>query len=428
MFVTHTDLVANFKKLLPDYTPEDAIGSPYAPVNYTCNPTLCPNGDADLEWLRAKLHALGLRLMLDFVPNHSGCDSPWMAGAGLDLYVRAPAGTSDPARYMANGVAYGSCPYSAPWTDVAQLNYWNPALRAHMQTQLLRVAALADGVRCDMAYIVLNQPFGDTWRTELAAWGWTQPATEFWGDAIKAVKQQYPATVFLAEVYGEYFAALQDLGFDYTYDKEYLDRLKSGHMDNIRGWLDYTAPRMKHMCHFTENHDEDRALAVFGGDAPRTAAAAVLALTLPGLRFYFEGQERGLANKLDVHLRRARDEAGSALLQAFHANFSAIMNTAVMRDGAWERVALAGADAWKFVAWRYSLAGAPTARLVVVNYGAERAACQAVVPDVAGAGTVAVTELLTQAVYPRSAPEMRTTGLTVVIDAHSAQIFSYPTV
>jgi len=173
---TDPNLVAGFKELLPDYTPEDAIGSPYAPVNYTCNPVLCPRGDSDLIWLRKKLNALGLYLMLDFVPNHSGCDSTWMKSEGINLYIRAPPGVSDPNKYMSNGVAFGNCPYSAPWTDVAQLNYWNPKLREHMQNQLVRVASLADGVRCDMAYVMLNEPFSQTWGTELAAWGWTRPA------------------------------------------------------------------------------------------------------------------------------------------------------------------------------------------------------------------------------------------------------------
>jgi len=423
---TDPELVANFKKLLPDYTSADAIGSPYAPVNYTCNPTLCPNGDSDLQWLRQKLNALGLYLMLDFVPNHSGCDSPWMNGDGINLYVRAPKGVSDPSKYMSNGVAYGNCPYSSPWTDVAQLNYWNPDLRSHMQQQLLHVASLADGIRCDMAYIDLNQPFGDTWATELAAWGWKKPSTEFWGEAIKAVKSKYPATIFLAEVYGDYYITLQDLGFDYTYDKEYLDRLKSGHMDNIRAWLDQTASRMKHMAYFTENHDEDRALSVFGGNEARTAGSAVMAMSLPGMRFYFEGQELGYKNKLDVHLRRARAENGSEMLKAFYTNFTKITSSDVMRQGNWYRVSLSGDESWKFVAWRYSLSSNNQARLVVVNYGAEKSACQVIVPDVVGSGNVAITELLSGIVYQRSAPEMRSSGLTVVIDAYTAQIFSYP--
>jgi len=419
------DLVANFKRLLPDYTPEDAIGSPYAPIGYTCNPTLCPNGDSDLQWLRDKLHALGLYLMLDFVPNHSGCDSPWMDGDGINLYVRAPQGTSDPSKYMSNGVAYGNCPYSSPWTDVAQLNYWNPALRAHMQEQLMHVASLADGIRCDMAYIDLNEPFGQTWATELSAWGWTKPSTEFWGDAIKAVKSKYPSTLFLAEVYGDYYKTLQDLGFDYTYDKEYLDRLKSGNMDNIRSWLSDTQSRMKKMCYFTENHDEDRSLAVFG-DAQRTAGSAVMAMSLPGLRFYFEGQELGLRNKLDVHLRRARDEPGNDMLKTFYSNFTTIMKDSVMRDGTWSRISVSGDESWKFVAWSYTKSGENQARLVVVNYGAERSSCRVIVPNVVGSGDVPITELFSNIVYQRSAPEMRSTGLNVIIDAYSAQIFKYP--
>jgi len=420
------DLVAQFKKILPDYTPEDAIGSPYAPINYTCNPTLCPNGDQDLQWLRDKLHALGLYLMLDFVPNHSGCDCPWM-DTDINLYIRAPTGCTDPKRYMDNGVAYGNCCKDCdPWTDVAQLNYWNPDLRALMQKQLMHVASLADGIRCDMAYIDLNVVFGNTWETELCAWSWKQPATQFWGDAISAVKEVYPKTIFLAEVYGQYYTTLQNLGFDYTYDKEYLDRLKSGNMNDIRDWLSTTRGCMKQMCHFTENHDEDRALAVFDGNAARTAGAAVMAMSLPGLRFFFEGQEMGYKNKLDVHLRRAAEESGNDFLKAFYNNFTKIISSNIMRYGDWSRCSVTGDEAYKFVSWSYTYCGITDAYLVVVNYGAEKSSCNVIVPNVDGDGDVSLTELFSGAVYKRSAPTMRDTGLTVVIDAYSAQIFTYP--
>ena len=424
-----TALVANFKKLLPDYTPEDVIGSPYAPTNYTCNPTLCPNGDEDLVWLRKKLNDMGLYLMLDFVPNHGACDSEWMQGDGINLYVRAPSGVSNPKRYMANGVAYGSCdPNGDSWTDTAQFNYWNPATRALLLKQIKRVASLADAIRCDMAYIDMNDYFENTWKTELSAWGWKKPATEFWADAIAAIKAEYPNTIMLAEVYGDWFTALQDVGFDYTYDKEYLDRLKSGHMDNIRAWLDWTEPRMGKMCYFIENHDEDRAMSVFGNNAVRTAGSAVMALTLPGMRLFFQDQEHGYANKLDVHLRRARDEAPNAMLETFYANLSTILHNDVLNNGVWDRVTINGDDAWRFVAWRYHVDRNEHGILVVINYSAEPGGCQTVLPDAAGNGNVAIQELFSLEQYSRSAPDMRTTGLPVYMNGYTAQIFSYPRV
>jgi len=151
-----------------------------------------------------------------------------------------------------------------------------------------------------------------------------------------------------------------------------------------------------------------------------------MAMSLPGLRFYFEGQELGLKNKLDVHLRRARAEDGNEMLKAFYNNFTKIMSSEVMRQGTWYRVTLNGDEAWKFVAWRYSLSSDKQARVIVINYGAEKASCQVVVPDVVGSGDVSITELFSGIVYQRSAPEMRSSGLTVVIDPHTAQIFSYP--
>jgi hypothetical protein len=423
-----TAALAHYRSLLPDFTIEDVIGSPYAPTNYTCNPEL--GTDTDIAWLRDRLHELGLLLMLDFVPNHSACDSPWMDGAapaGVELYVRAPKGQAppyDPAKYMSNGAAYGSCPGSSPWTDVAQLNYWNPATRKLMTEQLIRVATLADAVRCDMAYIVLNDLFQQTWATQLASWGWQKPAREFWADAIPAARKANPSVRFLAEVYGESnVLALHALGFDWCYDKDLLDRLKSGNLDNTRGWVAWSGSFAAKLARFTENHDEDRAVAVFGS-VTRSNAAALATYTLPGLRFYFQGQWSGFANKLDVHLRRAKAESGSAQTIELYNRLLPILNQPVFRDGAYTYLTLKGDDSWRLMGWRWS--GSNQKRLVVVNFSDVRAGCQVVVSDVAGSGTITIAELLSGEKYDRSADEMRGTGLTVVIDAWSAQIFSYP--
>lgn len=421
------ELVKGFKALLPDYTPSDVIGSPYAIVNYTCNSELCPGGDSDLIWLRKKLNSLGIRLMLDFVPNHSALDSPWMS-QNISLYVRAPPGQQppyDPSRYYTNGVAYGNMVYSAAWTDVGQLNYWNPATRAHMSQQLTRVASFADAIRCDMAYIVLNDPFQQQWSSELSAWGWKRPADEFWPAAIANAKAAYPGTIFLAEVYGDYFQALQAQGFDFTYDKELLDRLRSGHLDNLRGWISYMQPWQNHLCRFLENHDDNRAVSMFGGSVQRTDAAALVAYTLPGLRFFFQDQWHGLANKLDVHLRRSATEAHSQEAHTFYEKLASILASPAFRDGTWTNLQATGPDAWRLVAWSWAHKDSGEKRLVVVDFSEVAAGGAVVVPDVSGSGTVTITELMSGTQYQRSAEEMRSSGLYVILDKFSGQIFSY---
>jgi hypothetical protein len=71
----------------------------------------------------------------------------------------------------------------------------------------------------------------------LNALGYTRPSTEWWADAISAVKAKFPDVIFLGEVYYPYEPNLQNVGFDYTYDKNIYDRLKDGDLDNVRSWL-----------------------------------------------------------------------------------------------------------------------------------------------------------------------------------------------
>lgn len=417
--------IDQYKRMIPDFTIEDVIGSPYAVTNYTCNPELCPGGDSDIQWLRDRLHEIGLSLMLDFVPNHSACDSPWISD--LDKYVRSPKGTQppyDPSKYLPNGVAYGSGPWMGAWTDVAQLNYWNPATRDLMTQSLIKVASLADGIRADMAYLVLNDEIQQAWSSQLSSWGWGRPSKEFWGDAIQAVRSKHPGTKFMAEVYGDSFCHdLQGLGFDWTYDKDLLDNLKSGHLDNTRGWIKYSSGFAEKTARFIENHDEDRAVKVFGS-VSKANAAALATYTLPGLRFHFQDQWKGFQNKLDVHLRRARSEDESSQAHDLYHALLPVLNQDVFRNGNWVYLTLSGGDAWRLMGWRWSYSNQK--RLVVVNFSEVRAGGQVVVSDVSGSGTVTITELLTGAKFDRSAPEMRSSGLFVVVDPWSAQIFSYP--
>jgi len=136
---------------LSGWTMDDVIGSPYAIVEYVTNPQL--GTDDDLAALKRKLNSLGLKLMLDFVPNHSAVDCPWTS-SNPDYYIRAAQSGPpyDPTRYLPSGLAFGWGGYGAAWTDTAQYNYWNPNLRSAMITNLKKVASLSDYIRCDVAF------------------------------------------------------------------------------------------------------------------------------------------------------------------------------------------------------------------------------------------------------------------------------------
>ena len=248
----------------------------------------------------------GLRLMLDFVPNHTALDHPWVEdhpeyyvlGTELDL-ARAPQNYTWVKRRGGDRLlAYGRDPYFPGWPDTLQLNYGNPATQEAMIGELLRIAGQCDGVRCDMAMLVLPEVFERTWGIA------SQP---FWPEATRRVREQAPDFCFMAEVYWDLEWTLQQQGFDYTYDKRLYDRLRDRHArpvrEHFRAGLDY----QDKLARFLENHDEPRAAATFPPGVHE--AAAVITFLSPGLRFFQQGPVRG---PHEAHLAPPRPGAGRA--------------------------------------------------------------------------------------------------------------------
>ena len=164
-----------FQETLPDLREEDIAGSGFAIQNYTVHRDL--GGDAALARLRQRLQKRGLKLMLDFVPNHMAPDHPWI-DEHPDYFVHGSE--SDLARaprnycrvQTKNGplvLAYGRDPYFEGWPDTLQLNYGNPQLQQAMIGELERIAGQCDGVRCDMAMLVLPEVFERTWGIRISA-------------------------------------------------------------------------------------------------------------------------------------------------------------------------------------------------------------------------------------------------------------------
>src|SRR5688572_3316947 len=181
---TDEHLVAEYDRVLPGWTTDDVPGSPYCIQAY--EPDARMGGWSGLDEARRQLRARGIDLMLDFVPNHTGFDHEWITshperyvlGSDEDINA-APA---DFRRVGAANIACGRDPYFAPWRDVAQLNYFNPDTRAAMRATLKTIEAHCDGVRCDMAMLMLNDVFERTWRRVLRE-VWPRPSDEFWPEA-----------------------------------------------------------------------------------------------------------------------------------------------------------------------------------------------------------------------------------------------------
>ncbi len=381
------DLKQAYTETLPGWQPEDVIGSPYAIDRYEVHAKL---GNRD-ELLRLKkaLNEKGLKLILDFIPNHFHAESS-LHREQPDLFLHPSEEwlKADPYTYYRNPAgqvtAHGKDPYFGAWQDTAQVNYFHPAARAFMQKQLLQLAEVCDGVRCDMAMLALTDVFNRTWDQALED-NTPSPETEFWEQAIQAVKAKAPDFVFIAEAYWNLESRLQYLGFDYTYDKTLTDRLKSRNVDPIRWHLMAEQDYQERSVRFLENHDEERIAGIFSRQ--RAEAAAIIAATVPGMRFYYDGQWEGRRVKIPVQLGREPEEAGCGCFTAktkalpthpwvkvvcpctwyFYDELCRLTKDEVFRKGSWKQLAVeALTNAGSVLAWIWELGAVRS--VVVVNY------------------------------------------------------------
>jgi Alpha amylase, catalytic domain len=402
-----------FQETLPDLREEDIAGSGFAIAGYTVHHNL--GGDAALARLRERLKQRGLRLLLDFVPNHMALDHPWVEqlpdyfvhGSDTDL-AKAPQNycriqTSQGPLVL----AYGRDPYFDGWPDTLQLNYGNPALQQAMIGELGRIAGQCDGVRCDMAMLVLPEVFERTWRiqTEL-----------FWPKATQRVRQEWPEFTFMAEVYWDMEWTLQQQGFDYTYDKRLYDRLRDGHARPVREHFSAGLDFQNKSARFLENHDEPRAAATFSPDVHQ--AAAIITFLSPGLRFFHQGQFEGRRKRISPHLVRGPLEPVDQKLERFYERLLGVLRQPVARQGQWQL--LECAPAWEgnwtsdcFLAFAWS--GPNGERLLVaVNYAPNQSQCYVRLPfaDLAGLEW-RLQDRIEEVVYDRDGTDLQSRGLYV---------------
>jgi hypothetical protein len=280
----------------------------------------------------------------------------------------------------------GKDPYFPPWPDTAQLDLRLAATRAALVEALVGVAARCDGVRCDMAMLVLDDVFRRTWAAHPPAVGEAEARGELWAEAIDAVRKEHPAFLFIAEAYWDLEWRLQLLGFDYTYDKSLYDRLSHASAPSIRAHLTATPDYQRRSVRFVENHDEPRVAAVLPPD--RRRAAAVIAATVPGMRLFHHGQLEGRTIRASVHLARAAEEPVDEGCLAFYERLFAALRRPVLRSGSFATLKPDGPGGDAFVAYRWDAVGHDSDQaplVVVVNFGPARAACR--VPlDLAGIG------------------------------------------
>ncbi len=412
-----------YDEALPGWGPKDVVGSPYAIHSYIPDARL--GAWKGLDAARKELHARGLGLILDFVPNHTALDHPWtrahpdyyVEGAESDYHRDAQAFYRvKSARGRTHYLARGRDPYFAPWTDTAQLNYFNPATRKALLGELESVAAHCDGLRCDMAMLVLNDIFARTWGAYLSEF--ERPWGEFWPDAVAAL----PGLIWLAEVYWDVEWQMQQLGFSFAYDKRLYDRLCHAAPAEVALHLRAEWDYQRKLARFLENHDEPRAAVAFG--AERLVAVGTLVATLPGMRFYHQGQFEGRRRRLPVQLAHGAVEAPDPAVRAFYEKLLRMTNEEVFHGGEWRllEVAPAGEGHENLIAYQWRSKKA--LKLVVVNLGGSAAQGVVSLGDGAEASRdYNLFDQLNDANYERPGAELASPGLFVRLEAYRAHLF-----
>lgn len=327
---------AQYLYALPDLTDHDLIGSAYAIGAYQVDENL--GGRTGLANFRNRLRKRGLKLILDYVPNHVAIDHAWVR-IHPDYLIQGTANdlTRDGSSFFSAHnilgqtvvIAHGRDPYFPGWIDTAQINAFNPAYRKAALTTVLDIAEQCDGVRCDMAMLLLNDIFAHTWGDYVGK----PPKTEFWDEIIPAVKSLFPEFLFIGEVYWNLEYTLQQLGFDFTYDKVLYDRILYASPEDIRAHLVADIGFQRRLIRFIENHDEPRAFEKLGLE--KSYPAAVLTFTLPGAVLIHDGQLVGRCIKLPVQIGRQPDEAVNEDLYNFYRHLLAETRSSIYQEGTW---------------------------------------------------------------------------------------------
>jgi hypothetical protein len=407
-------LQASFRTALPDLRPDDVTGSPYCVRQYVVDGTF--GGPEALAAARAALAGRGVRLILDYVPNHVAPDHPWVRSHpglfvnGTEVDIRA-----EPASWMRAGghvLAHGRDPYFPPWPDVVQLDAFSPAMRAATAQTLGDIADQCDGIRCDMAMLLTNQVFAKTWGGHAGP----EPDQEFWPTVIAGLRSKHPETVLIAEAYWDMEWTLQQQGFEFCYDKRLYDRITggdtSGVRDHLRAGLDYQS----RLVRFLENHDEPRLAGRLPGDEGR--AAAVTIATLPGAVLWHEGQFEGRRVRPPVFLSRRPSEPPDPALADWYRRLLATVDGHHVRAGPWQ---LLEATGWpdndscrNLLAWSWAGDDGDGRHVVVVNLSGRRSQGRIRLDwdDLPGRGW-RLSDLLDDRVFERHGDELAGPGLFV---------------
>jgi len=334
----------------------------------------------DLVEARRLLNEHSIRLILDFVPNHYGLDHPWIE-EHPEYFI---PGTEEDLKSNANRwvklgdkiLAYGRDPYYDGWPDTVQLNYRHSGFREAQKNILINLTSVCDGLRCDMAMLLLPDVIHRTWGDLSNPNDGSQPVDEsFWLDVIPAVKKNHNSFTWIGEVYWDLEWELQQQGFNYTYDKRLYDRLVQKAPEPVRLHLHADLSFMERSVRFLENHDEPRAASEFP-DEGQHKAAAIVTFCVPGMHFFAEGEAEGFKSKVSMHVGRRRPEEVNTSIFNFYKLLHTLRNQIKNSDFKICPVVKAwgGNGTWNYyIAW--TMISPEDKILFVVNYGGTQGQC-----------------------------------------------------
>ena len=241
------------------------LGSYYAIKDYCdINPEF--GTLADFDSFLAEAHRLGLRVVIDWVANHTSPDAKWVTGAPAAWYERDVDGNTT---------------FTADWSDTANLNYENEDMCAEMEKSMrFWMKRGIDGFRCDMACEI---------------------PLEFWQRAIAGLRADYPGMYMLAEGEEPLLHSQCDFDASYSWELHHMMNAIARGEKNIPELLEYLAkdaerqPADAYRLMFTSNHDENSwAGTEFERMGDAAKVMAVLTFTLPGGQpLIYTGQEMG---------------------------------------------------------------------------------------------------------------------------------------
>jgi glycosidase len=402
----------DFLNALPDYEEADNLGSAYCVKRYEVDERL--GGKDGLAEARRQLITRRIFLLLDFVPNHVARDNPWVIehpeyfihGTAKDLLAY------DGAFFESRGevIACGKDPNFPPWQDVAQLNAFHPGYREAALNVLDDIAHQCDGVRCDMAMLLLDTIFAQNWGARASA----PLKSGFWDQIISTTRNIHPDFQFIAESYWGTQPELSKAGFSFCYDKDLYDLLVYAKAPAIEHHLETEVEKQESLLRFIENHDEQRAASIF--NTPKAIAAAIALSTLPGAKLYNLGQFEGRKVKLPVFLRRWMNEPEITEWKNIYTRLVRLASSPLIKLGEWKLCPHTGwvdnVSSEHLLCWSWHRNGETL--LVVINYSEQRSQGRIVLPwnDIGGVSWRLV-DLIKGDAFIRSTAELLTNGLFV---------------